>query len=94
MKQFLVRQKFRMDLGQWIFPIIQLVLLCIAAGNNLSYFLKLPIWLVVLTLVPMALFGIWFVGYVMDRYEVMQAYNRELNKRNELLQELKEAHER
>jgi hypothetical protein len=89
LRQFLVRQKFRLDLGQWITQIIQLAMIAIAAGKTLSEYIHLPVKVIVLISVPAALFCQWLGGYILDKLKAQELYTREMNERNEMLKEIR-----
>ena len=82
-RQWLVRQKYRIDLGYQIFPIINLVLLIITASDKLIKFTHVPkTWMLVLALIPLSLLAVWLFGYILDRLKYRQAYIQEEFGRN------------
>lgn len=83
MKQFWFRQKYRFDLGQSLLALVNLALVVVAAGDKLTTAVGWDTRTLLGVLVPVALVGVWLVGYVMDRMEFAQCYNREANERNE-----------
>ena len=84
MRQFLFRQKFRFDLGHSFLALVNFAFVVVAAGDKLSSFCGLNTRTLILVIVPGALFGVWLLGYILDRYlKFAQCYNREANERNE-----------
>lgn len=90
-RQWLFRQKYKFDLGGSWMSIVNLSLLVIASGDKLTTLLGLPTRILVVLIVPCAIFSVWLVGFLMDRYlKMAECYNREANSRNELLTEILE----
>lgn len=81
----LVRQKFRFDIGQGIMSIINFAFIVLIASDKIATFIKLPAKVTVAILVPTAIFGVWFIGFVLDKMQFSQVYQEENNKRNEML---------
>lgn len=88
MNQFLIRQKFRFDLGQGFMAIINFAFVVLAASDKLATLVALPAKVVVPCAVPIAVIMVWVVGYVLDRLRFYEGYNRELNARNEMLKSI------
>lgn len=87
MKRFLVRQKLRLDLGQWVMSIFQLCFLIIAAGDKLTWLLGINTRIILFIFLPLALFLVWLVGYLIDKLHIIHEYNNEVNERNTMLVE-------
>lgn len=77
MKRWLVEQKFRVDTGFQLWPIINFALLVVAVSDKLLAFtgIKSTIMLMSVTL-PCAFFSVWLVGYVLDKLRYTQGYNK------------------
>jgi hypothetical protein len=82
-KQFWFRQKYRFDLGQSLLSLLSFGLMVVAAGDKLSTLFQVNTRTLLVIIVPGGLAGVWLVGYLMDRMEFAQCYNREANERNE-----------
>lgn len=82
MKQFLFRQKVRFDIGMTLFAFVNFALVVVAAGDKLSSFFHVNTRTLLVIIVPGAVFGVWLIGYVMDRLQYMQGYHKEMNDRN------------
>ena len=74
MKQFLLRQKFRLDMGHQLLAVINLALLARQFGGSF--------WTAAGVVIA-GLFLVWLLGFGMDCVGYMQGYNREANDRNE-----------
>ena len=57
----------------------------LAASDKITSLVHLPAKVLVPLLVPLALLTVWFLGFVLDRMQFMQAYQEESNRRNEML---------
>ena len=85
--KFLVRQKYRFDLGQGFLAIINFAFVVIAASDKIGTLLHIEARTMVAMAVPLAVGGVWLFGYFLDRAKFAQAYNAEANERNEMLKE-------
>ena len=89
--QFIVRQKYRFDIGASFLTVINFALLLVVAAEKLQGLLGISKarYFVILGAAG-GLFGVWLLGFLLDRYlRVIQLYNREANERNEDLQLIK-----
>lgn len=103
LRNFVVRQKIRVDFAMSLLTIVNLSLLIIAVSDKLSKFFGFGVdyytyWLVVI-IVPGAIILIWFVGFILDKYiRYQHTVTTELNERNpqvmEILQEVKKVNAR
>lgn len=84
---WLVRVKFRFDLGQGFLAIINFALIIVAASDKITSLIHLPAKILVVALLPIALFAVWLVGYILDRMDFARRYQDEANHRNEMLKE-------
>ncbi len=93
MRQFIVRQKYRFDIGASFLQVANFFLLLVVSAEKLQGFLGISKARYFVILMALAgLFGIWLLGWALDRYvRVIQLYNREANDRNEDLQAIKAA---
>lgn len=91
---FLVRQKFRFDLGFSVLSIINLVILTIAAGDKITTFLHLETRYLLLAICPAAVSAVWLTGYLLDRLRYSQRIQTESNTRSEEIQRILEQLER
>ena len=83
--RFLVRAKYRFDIGQGFLAIVNFAFVVLAASDKITSLVHLPAKVLVPLLVPLALLTVWFLGFVLDRMQFMQAYQEESNRRNEML---------
>lgn len=91
MRAFLVRLKYRFDIGAGFLSIINFALLLVVSAEKLQGYLGIEKtrYFVALCAV-MGLCLVWAVGYALDRWlRIVQLYNREANSRNEDLQAIK-----
>lgn len=86
--KFLARLKYRFDLGQSMLTVVNFCLLVLAASEKLATFWPIPARTLLLIVVPSALVGVWFLGWVLDRSHFAARYTDEQNKRNAILSEL------
>lgn len=83
MVKFLSEQKYRLDLGFQVWPIVQFSLLIIAASDKLLKITGLPkTWMLLLISIPAAFLGVWLVGYILDKLKYMEGYIEAQMKRN------------
>jgi hypothetical protein len=83
MKQWLFRQKFRFDLGHSFLALVNFTFVVIAAGDKLSSLFGVSTRTLLMMIMPAAIVGVWLLGYLLDRWQFAQCYNREANERNE-----------
>ena len=81
----LAKVKFRFDLGQSFLAVVNLAFVVLAASDKLTWLTGLPARAVVLLAVPTALAAVLGIGWALDRIGFVQAYQREANRRNEML---------
>jgi len=81
----LAKLKFRFDLGQSFMAVVNLGFVVLAASDKITSAIGLPARAVVLLAVPTALAAVLGIGWALDRIGFVQAYQREANKRNEML---------
>lgn len=82
---FLVRQKYRFDIGQGFLAVINFAVIVLAASDKIATLVQLPAKVIVPLSVPLAVGVVWLIGFVLDKMEFMQAYQAEQNKRNAML---------
>ncbi len=87
MIKFLAKQKFRFDLGTAFLSVVNFAFVVIAASDKLALLVDVPVKLMVLVLVPVAVGGAWLLGLLLDKMQFQNAYQDELNHRNEMLKE-------
>lgn len=85
---FLARVKYRFDLGSGFFAVVNFALLVIAAGDKLAQVVHVSVTVLALVLVPSAIFGVWLLGYILDKLQFAQAYTEEANTRNDMLKDV------
>ena len=83
--RFLVRAKYRFDIGQGFLAIANFAFIVLAASDKITSLVHLPAKVLVPLLVPLALLGVWFIGFILDKMKFMEAYQEESNRRNEML---------
>jgi len=86
--KFLTKQKFRFDLGQGFLTIINFIFVVIAASDKLTTFTHLSAITMMMILIPLAIVGVWLCGFILDKLKYYQAYQGEMNSRNEMLIEI------
>lgn len=83
MIKFFSEQKYRLDLGFQVWPIVQFSLLIIAASDKLLKITGVPkTWMLLLISIPAAFIGVWLVGYALDKLKYMEGYIEAQMKRN------------
>lgn len=82
---FLARQKYRFDIGQGFLAVVNFAFVVLAASDKITTLTHLPAKVLVPLLVPSAVILVWFLGWVLDKMQFMQAYQEEQNRRNEML---------
>jgi len=91
MKTF-ARQKLRYDMGAGFMSIATLAAALTAASDKIAGTLGISgIWPVVLG-VPLVLFIVWLLGFILDRLGFAHAYQDELNQRNTKLMTVLDQH--
>lgn len=90
LSQFIVRQKYRFDIGASFLTVVNFALLLVVAAEKLQGFLGISKARYFVILGALAgLCGVWLLGFLLDRYvKVIQLYNREANERNEAIQDI------
>lgn len=83
--RFLVRAKYRFDIGRGFLTIANFAFIVLAASDKITSLVHLPAKVLVPLLVPLALFAVWFIGSILDKMQFMEAYQEESNRRNEML---------
>jgi len=83
MKHFMVKQKFRLDMGFQLWPLLNFTLLIVAASDKILRITGIAsTTLLVLVAVPVAFITVWSVGYCLDKMRYMQGYIKEQGTRN------------
>ena len=83
MKRWLLKQKFVMDMGFQVWPLINFTLLVVAASDKLTKVTGIEhVSVLLAVLLPSAFAGVWLVGFVMDRYKYTQGMQDEQAKRS------------
>ena len=88
MVKFLVKQKFRFDLGQGFLTIINFIFVIIAASDKLATLTTLSTKITLIIFVPLSIIIVWFCGFMLDKLKYYQAYQSEMNVRNEMLNKI------
>jgi hypothetical protein len=88
--QFLARQKYRFDLGLMPMQVIQFSIIIIAAAPTLQTVIHVQVKTLVAILVPISIFLVWLIGWLMDKAKFADAYQHEQNQRNKMLNEVRE----
>lgn len=83
-----VREKYRFDVGMAFLSFINFALLVITASGKLSTLIPLSTTQWLLLMLPTGFAGVWLFGYVIDKSKMLAYYNRELNERNEMMNEI------
>ena len=65
--------------------IFNLTLLAISAGDKIYSVTGIATRYSVLVIVPVAIAGVWLLGYGLDKAKFQDAYQNEANKRNKML---------
>lgn len=89
--QFIVRQKYRFDIGAGFLSVVNFMLLLVVAAEKLQGYLGISkARYFVILCAALGLGAVWLFGYLLDRHaRIVQLYNREANARNEDLQDIK-----
>ena len=85
---WLARQKFRIDLGISFLVFWNYILLAITASAYIAPLLGIRARWVASGMIIVTLFGVWFVGFVLDKSGFPKAYQAEQNERNEMLKKV------
>jgi hypothetical protein len=88
LRQFIFRQKFRLDLASGFLQYLNFTLVMFTAAK-VTFGVQTVRWYV-LAAVALALFVLWLFGYLLDKLKAQQFINRELNARNEMLKSISE----
>jgi hypothetical protein len=86
--KFLAHQKFRFDLGQSFFSILNFVFIVVAASDKIGTLVGWSAKAIVCIAVPGAILGVWFFGFVLDKLGFYHKYNEVINERNEMLRKV------
>ena len=83
MRRWLLKHKFIVDTGFQVLPLVNFTLLIVAVSDKLLKITGISrVWILLVITVPAAFFGIWFIGYVMDRLGYNQGLQEEQLKRS------------
>lgn len=67
--EYIFKQKYRFDIGLTFLTFLNFTLLVITASEKLKSIFGIErISELIIILVPLAFFGVWFLGYFMDRF--------------------------
>lgn len=93
MKRFIMRQKIRYDMGGWLTDIASWAGIVFLSLDRVFVLMRefnvvIPSRYALTLAVPMALVLRWLAGYLMDRWNLMHAYQDEMNERNRVLKKL------
>lgn len=91
--KFLARQKFRLDMGISFLVFWNYILLAITASANIAPLVGVRARWVALVLIVLTVFGVWALGYVLDKCGFPAAYQDEQNERNQMLKAIKNGQE-
>lgn len=103
MRDFVVRQKVRVDFAMSLLTILNLALLIVAASDKLNRVFHFDeqyyTYYLIMFVVPGAIICVWFVGFLLDKYvRYQQTVTDALNSRNpqimQILDEIKKINER
>lgn len=86
---WIARQKFRFDLGAGFMTVLNFAFVVISASDKIGTALDIQWRWVVIAIVPTAVFGVWLLGWYLDRKKFWHKYQDEMNDRNALLNELR-----
>lgn len=84
----IARQKFRYDLGQGFLSVVNFAFVVIAASDKLATVADVPIKVMLAVIVPAAIGSVWLLGWALDRVRFFDAYQAEMNQRNEMLRKV------
>lgn len=83
MKKWLLEQKYILDMGFQLWPLVNFALLIIATSDKLKSWLGLSSTLVLLVIaIPSAFVAVWAFGKVLDRNRYMEEYIEAQSRRN------------
>ena len=88
MIKFLVRQKFKFDIGQGLMQVLTYMFSIVAASDKISTLVHVSGTVILIIALPSATFIAWLIGHLADKYNYYKLYQSEMNDRNELLNEL------
>jgi len=78
MKRWLLKQKFIVDTGFQILPLVNFTLLIVAVSDRLLKITGIGrVWVLLVVTVSVAFLGIWLVGYMLDRFGYNQGLQEE-----------------
>lgn len=78
----LARQKLRYDLGAGFMSMATFAAALVSASDKIGGTLGISPRLTIVLGFPLAVFAVWFFGYLLDRFGFAHAYQDELNNRN------------
>ena len=91
-KKRIVKSKYYLDIGMSVFPIVNFVLLIIAASDNLRNMFPFHIGtdVLILALTPTTLVGVFCLGYMLDKHlNYRKILQEEDWQRNKLFMDMK-----
>lgn len=89
-RTLLVRLKYRFDVGQGFLSVVNFALLLVMASDKLQGFLGITrtrYFVILCAIIGLGL--VCLLGHILDKWRIVQLYNREANARNEDLQVIK-----
>lgn len=83
LRNLIVEQWYRFQIGLSFLTLINFSLLVITAGDKIQTVIPFRIIDLIIILIPLAFFGTWFIGFIMERYiKFPQQQEREVVKRS------------
>ena len=92
-RNFVIRQKIRIDFAMSLLVVVNLALLVITASDKLQRLFKIDseyyTYHLVFIIVPAGIFCVWLVGFIIDKFfRYQQTVTSELNQRNPQIMEI------
>ncbi len=88
--KFLAKQKFYFDLGQGFAQIATPIIALVAAVPTLQKWIPLSAGWLVAVVGSVGVFGVWFLGWILNKLKFQRHYQDQLNANNQMLQKAAE----